>query len=100
MLSFVSFKLPPQTCEIMLMSVSSMSGAMLILLAACQVPTLKSLIDLKVLKMGDHLKQLFQEWRKFLVGSDSPSVDQSLWIINEADRFIKESYQPSLITGG
>lgn len=69
---------------------------MLILLAACQVPILKNLIDPKVLKMGDHLKGLFQEWRQLDVGSDSPSVDQSLWIIHEADRFIKEGYKPSV----
>ncbi|KAF7554465.1 hypothetical protein G7Z17_g2936 [Cylindrodendrum hubeiense] len=78
----------------------SMSGAMLILLAACQVPTLKNLIDPKVLKMGNHLKELFQEWRRLDVGSDSPSVDQSLWIIHEADRFIKEGYKPGLSTFG
>ncbi|KAH7133776.1 hypothetical protein EDB81DRAFT_845236 [Dactylonectria macrodidyma] len=74
----------------------SMSGAMLILLAACQVPTLKSLIDPKVLRMGDHLKGLFEDWRQLEVGSDSPSVDQSLWIIHEADRFIKEGYKPGM----
>lgn len=70
-----------------------MSGAMLILLAACQVPTLKSIINPQVLKMGDHLKQLFQEWRQFSFGTDSPSVDQSLCIIHEADRFTKEEYK-------
>ncbi|KAI5458541.1 hypothetical protein BGZ63DRAFT_391585 [Mariannaea sp. PMI_226] len=70
----------------------SMSGAMLILLAACQVPTLKSIIKPEVLKMGGHLKQLFREWRRCSFGTDSPSVDQSLWIIHETERFIEEAY--------
>ncbi|KAF4471290.1 C6 transcription factor [Fusarium albosuccineum] len=69
----------------------SMSGAMLILLAACQVPALKDLIGPRVTRVGDHLEQLFSHWRGISFGADSPSVERSLWLIQQADGFIKES---------
>ena len=69
-----------------------MSGAMLILLAACRVPSLRALISSEILGAGDHLKQLFQSWQRLAVSSISPSVDQSIRIIGEADTFIKEVY--------
>ncbi|RSM01564.1 hypothetical protein CEP52_008489 [Fusarium oligoseptatum] len=69
----------------------SMSGAMLILLAACQVPTLKELISHRVTRVGDHLQQLFHHWRSISFGADSPSVERSLGLIEKADEYIKES---------
>lgn len=72
-----------------------MSGAMLILLGACRVASLRSLIGPEVLEAGDHLKQLFQNWQQLAVGPVSPSVNQSMQIICEADTFIKEVYYDS-----
>ncbi|KAI8650085.1 Zn(2)-C6 fungal-type domain-containing protein [Fusarium sp. Ph1] len=69
----------------------SMSGAMLILLAACQVPALKDLISHRVTRVGDHLQQLFHHWRSISFGADSPSVERSLGLIEKADGYIKES---------
>lgn len=69
-----------------------MAGAMLVLLSACQTPVLRGLIEPEVLKLGEHLKDLFQSWRRLSLGSDSPSVEQSLWVIDEADRCIKNLY--------
>ncbi|POR38837.1 Uncharacterized protein TPAR_00966 [Tolypocladium paradoxum] len=73
----------------------SMACAMLVLLAACRVPSLRSLIGPDVLMAGDHLKQLLQGWQRLACGPRSPSVDQSMRIIHEADKFIKESYLPT-----
>lgn len=69
-----------------------MSGAMLILLAACQVPVLKDLIDPGVTRVGHHLQQLFRHWQQSSLGADSPSVNQSLWIIQETDKYIADAY--------
>jgi len=55
-----------------------MAGAMLVLLAACQVPALRGLIGPDVLRAGDHLKQLLEGWQRIGGGPSSPSVDQSV----------------------
>lgn len=65
---------------------------MLVLLAACRMPALRNLIGIDVLSAGDHLMQLFESWQKVLGEPSSPSVDQSVRIIREADRFIREVY--------
>ncbi|KAF4969031.1 hypothetical protein FSARC_3685 [Fusarium sarcochroum] len=70
----------------------SMSGAMLILLAATQVPALKEFIGPRITLVGDHLEKLFRHWRDVSFGGDSPSVDRSMWLIQQADRYIKDSY--------
>lgn len=70
-----------------------MAGAMLVLLAACRVPSLQSLIGPEVLLAGDHLRQLLEGWQQVCGGPASPSVDQSVRIIGEADRFIREVYE-------
>ncbi|KND92834.1 hypothetical protein TOPH_02821 [Tolypocladium ophioglossoides CBS 100239] len=72
----------------------SMACAMLVLLAACRVPSLRSLIGPDVLMAGDHLRQLLQSWQRLTYGPRSPSVDQGIRIIHEADKFIKEGYLP------
>ena len=68
---------------------------MLVLLAACRVPSLRGLIDPDVLGAGDHLKTLLQGWQRAVGGPLSPSVEQSIRIIHEADKFIREAYLPS-----
>jgi hypothetical protein len=73
----------------------SMAGAMLVLLAACRVPSLRTLIGPDVLIAGQHLKQLLQTWQRLSDGQSSPSVMQSVRIIHEADSFIKQVYAPS-----
>ena len=70
-----------------------MSGAMLILLAASQVPALKGLIDTRVTRVGCHLLRLFEQWQESSFGQDAPSVNQCIWVIREADRFIQEAHQ-------
>jgi hypothetical protein len=68
---------------------------MLVLLAACRVPSLRTLIDPEVLMAGEHLKQLLQGWQRIVGGTSSPSVEQSIRIIHEADKFVREVYLPS-----
>ncbi|VBB71886.1 Putative protein of unknown function [Podospora comata] len=70
----------------------SMAGAMLVLLAACQVPSLRNLIGPEVLAAGHHLTQLLEGWQEVAGGPSSPSVDQSVHIIKEADGFIRNVY--------
>lgn len=67
-----------------------MAGAMLVLLAACRTPSLKDLIGPEVLAAGDHLRKLLEGWQQVMGGPSSPSVDQSVRIISEADRFIRQ----------
>ncbi|KAF5024443.1 hypothetical protein F66182_3529 [Fusarium sp. NRRL 66182] len=69
----------------------SMSGTILILLAAYQVPALKEYISSRVTLVASHLEKLFCHWREASFGVDSPSVDRSLWLIRQADRYIKDS---------
>ncbi|KAK0730928.1 hypothetical protein B0H67DRAFT_563292 [Lasiosphaeris hirsuta] len=70
----------------------SMAGAMLVILAACRMPALRSLIGPEVLAAGHHLRQLLEGWQKVLGDPSSPSVDQSVRIIGEVDRFIQQVY--------
>jgi hypothetical protein len=69
-----------------------MAGAMLVILAACRIPTLRNLIAPEVLGAGYHLRQLLEGWQRVLGDPTSPSVDQSIRIIGEADRFIQQVY--------
>ncbi|KAH7154001.1 hypothetical protein DER46DRAFT_627941 [Fusarium sp. MPI-SDFR-AT-0072] len=56
----------------------SMSGAMLIILAASHVPALKEFIGSRATLVGSHLEKLFRNWREVSFGGDSPSVDRSM----------------------
>ena len=67
-----------------------MAGAMLVLLAACRTPSLKDLIGPEVLAAGDHLRKLLEGWQQVMGDPSSPSVEQSVRIISEADRFIRQ----------
>ena len=69
-----------------------MAGAMLVLLAACRIPALRDLIGQEVLAAGDHLRRLLEGWQRVSGDPTSPSVDQSVRIITEADRFIQQVY--------
>ncbi|KAK2060653.1 C6 zinc finger domain-containing protein [Colletotrichum caudatum] len=71
----------------------SMAGAMLVLLAACRIPALRNMIGPEVLGAGDHLRQLLQGWQGVMGEPSSPSVNQAIRIISDADNFIKEVYQ-------
>ncbi|KAM7193457.1 lactose permease [Rhypophila sp. PSN 637] len=75
----------------------SMAGAMLVLLAAVRIPSLKNLIGPEVLAAGDHLRALLEEWQQIKGEPNSPSVDQSVEIIAKADQFIKEAYHQSVV---
>lgn len=72
--------------------VNSMSGAMLILLAASHVPALKEFIGTRATLVGSHLERLFRTWRDVSFGGDSPSVDRSMWLIQQADSYIRGCY--------
>ncbi|KAG6000625.1 hypothetical protein E4U21_005277 [Claviceps maximensis] len=63
--------------------------------SACRVPSLRSLLDPDVLLAGDHLKKLLQGWQRIVGNSRSPSAEQSIRVIHEADRFIREAYSKS-----
>lgn len=69
-----------------------MAGAMLVLLAACRIPSIKKLIRPDILQAGSHLRELLVGWQQVQGEPSSPSVDQSVYIIQEAERFIKEVY--------
>ncbi|KAK3947841.1 hypothetical protein QBC32DRAFT_374004 [Pseudoneurospora amorphoporcata] len=70
----------------------SMAGAMLVLLAACRIPSLKNLIRPEILQAGSHLMELLVGWQKVQGEPSSPSVDQSVQIIQEAEGFIRQVY--------
>lgn len=71
----------------------SMAGAMCLLLAACRTPALREmLVASNVLACGGHLSKLFESWTAGEGGPGSPSIEQSVRIIAEADRFIRELF--------
>ncbi|EGO52035.1 hypothetical protein NEUTE1DRAFT_149656 [Neurospora tetrasperma FGSC 2508] len=70
-----------------------MAGAMLVLLAACRISLLKDLIRPEILQAGSHLRELLVGWQKVQGDPSSPSVDQSVHIIKEAERFIRQVYK-------
>lgn len=71
---------------------SSMAGAMLVLLAASRVPSLRGVIGPELLSAGDHLRGLLTSWQQVSGEPSSPSVDQSVGIICAADEFIKQVF--------
>lgn len=73
-----------------LTSIHSMAGAMLVLLAACGVTKLRELMSPDTVSAGDHLKSLLLRWQEVSSGPASPSVIQSVRIIEAANTFIKE----------
>ncbi|KAG6031190.1 hypothetical protein E4U41_007651 [Claviceps citrina] len=66
-----------------------------VLCPACRVPSLRDLLEPDVLLAGEHLKQLLQGWQRIVGNARSPSVEQSIRIIHEADNFIREAYSQS-----
>jgi hypothetical protein len=70
-----------------------MAGAMLILLAASRVPSLKDRLGSEIITLGPHLTQLIEPWMVSPGSSISPSVDQSLRLINEVTGFLKLEFQ-------
>lgn len=70
-----------------------MAGGMLVLLAACRVPSLKRVMSHKVLSAGTHLQRLFEDWQQLSGNPYSPSANQALQIIRAADKFIKVEYR-------
>lgn len=68
----------------------SMVGAMLVLLAAVRVPTLRAMVSPEVVMAGKHLSELIVKWRAH---PPSPSVEQSLRMIEEIERGIKREFE-------
>lgn len=69
-----------------------MAGAMLVLLAASRIPSLRGVIGPELLTAGGHLRQLMVDWQRVSGDPSSPSVDQSVGVIREADEFIKKVF--------
>lgn len=69
-----------------------MAGAMLLLLAASRIPSLQGVLGPGLLTAGDHLRQLLTSWQRVAGGPRSPSVDQSVRVICEANGFIKQVF--------
>lgn len=70
-----------------------MAGAMLVLLAASRVPYLRGVLGPEdLLAAGDHLRRLLARWQRVAGDPSSPSVDQSVRIICEADEFIRQVF--------
>lgn len=63
---------------------------MLILLAACRVPSLQNRLSPEVTKLGPQLTEQIEQWMR-VPGDDaiSPSVEQSVRMIGEVSRFIE-----------
>jgi hypothetical protein len=72
---------------------NSMTGGMLILLAACRIPSLRERMGSEVTTLGSFLKQLIEPWMRVPGEFISPSVEQSLRMICEVDGFIKQKYR-------
>lgn len=66
---------------------------MLMLLAACRVTDLRGLLGPEVLVAGEHLQTLLEGWQAFMGNPRSPSVEQSMKLIADADRLIKQVYR-------
>lgn len=68
----------------------SMTGAMLVLLAASRIPYLRTLLDKGFMRdIGSHLQQLIRRWVGIPgVEGRSPSIEQSLRMIGEIDGFL------------
>lgn len=62
---------------------------MLIILAASRAPSLKGLVPESVALAGKNLVRLFDRWQETLGCPSSPSYDQCVRIISEADRSIQ-----------
>lgn len=70
-----------------------MAGAMLVLLAASRVPALRGFLGPAELPAaGDHLRRLLGGWQRGVGGPASPSIEQSVRIICEADGFIRQVF--------
>lgn len=69
-----------------------MAGAMLVLLAASRVPALRGVLGPELPAAGDHLRRLLGGWQRAAGGPTSPSVDQSVRVIREADGFIRQVF--------
>lgn len=76
--------------SLILLTRNSMTGAMLILLAACRVPVLRDMIGKQISAAGHHLMRLIPEWSKITGDVASPSVEQSLRIIAEVTSLAKQ----------
>ncbi|RAL64640.1 hypothetical protein DID88_001673 [Monilinia fructigena] len=72
----------------------SMTGAMLILLAASRVPYLRNLLGQDVTIIGSHLQTLIKRWVQIPGDNRSPSIDQSLRMIGEIDVFLHHEFLP------
>ncbi|KAF3764318.1 putative C6 transcription factor [Cryphonectria parasitica EP155] len=70
----------------------SMAGAMLVLLAASRIPSVRSVISPSLPTAGAHLSELLRSWQRVLGEPSSPSVDQAVRVIGEADGFIKQVF--------
>ncbi|KAG4026273.1 hypothetical protein MFRU_042g00020 [Monilinia fructicola] len=68
----------------------SMTGAMLILLAASRVPYLRNLLGQDVTNIGSHLQTLIKRWVQIPGDIRSPSIEQSLRMIGEIDVFLHQ----------
>lgn len=72
-----------------------MASTMLLLLAASGLPALKKRLDTRVLTAGRHLRHLIKAWMYVPANQDhqvSPSVSQSLRMINEIDTLLQWRY--------
>lgn len=69
-----------------------MAGAMLVLLAASRIPSLRNVMPPSLLNAGAHLTKLLTSWQHIMGSPDSPSVNQAVRVIGEADGFIKQVF--------
>ncbi|KUI57387.1 hypothetical protein VP1G_04701 [Cytospora mali] len=76
----------------MLSGSGRMAAAMLVLLAASRVPSLRGVIGPELLSAGHHLRTLLTSWQRVSGEPGSPSVEQSVRIICAADEFIKKVF--------
>ncbi|KAK6592473.1 C6 zinc finger domain-containing protein [Botrytis cinerea] len=70
----------------------SMTGAMLVLLAASRLPYLRNLLGQDVTNIGSHLQTLIKRWVQIPGENRSPSIEQSLRMIGEIDVFLHQEF--------
>jgi hypothetical protein len=77
-----------------------MAAAMLILLAAMRIPSIKSILRPEAIVLGSHLQKLLKQWAEINTHDRSPSVQWAIRLIETADRLIKDQVVDSPLTDG
>jgi hypothetical protein len=76
-----------------------MAAAMLILLAAVRVPSVKAFIRPEATILGHHLQNLLKGWADISGDDISPSIQRAIGWIEIADRLIRDEVGGGVLAG-